>query len=324
MMTAPKGGATASFQADDARRALQALRRAADQFIDLPANGPPASLQHQVMAALHGLLACAEAAAVAGVPAPDLQAAAAAARELCGRYSRTLAHAQRWPLGYPGDFELIERLLDADPGGDAGTLERALETCVLQLPIVWQHRVKVAWQARLVRRGLNGDGAVRVLSIGCGGARDLLLLEPHELRRLEVVLNDLDPDALALAEARLSVTVRSLTGIRGNALRSTARLRVAGPFDVILVGGLLDYLPEDAARTLLQHAGQMLKPGGLLGATNIAAANPWRQMLHLLTSWTLIERSHEEMTDLFRASKLKASIALDESGLTWLAAACNP
>src|SRR6185437_5627459 len=206
----------------------------------------------------------------------------------------------------------------------AATLERALETCVLQLPIVWQHRVKVAWQARLVRRGLNGDGAVRVLSIGCGGARDLLLLEPHELRRLEVVLNDLDPDALALAEARLSVTVRSLTGIRGNALRSTARLRVAGPFDVILVGGLLDYLPEDAARTLLQHAGQMLKPGGLLGATNIAAANPWRQMLHLLTSWTLIERSHEEMTGLFRASKLKASIALDESGLTWLAAASNP
>ncbi len=304
-------------------RALQALQRAVDQFTDLPPHGAQAPLLHQAAAALHGLLACAGAAAEAGVPDSDLYAATAAARELCGRHSRTLAHTQKWPRGYPGDFELIERLLDADPGAEGGTLDRALETCVLQLPIVWQHRVKVAWQARLVRRKLNSTGAIRVLSIGCGGARDLLLLEPHELGRLEVVLNDLDPDALTLAEARLSGTVRGLTRIRGNALRSTTKMRGAGPFDVILVGGLLDYLPERAARTLLQHVGEMLKPGGLLGVTNIAAANPWRHMLQLLTNWTLIERSHEEMSSLLRAATSNVSIVLDDSGLTWLAVACR-
>jgi hypothetical protein len=64
-----------------------------------------------------------------------------------------------------------------------------------------------------------------------------------------------------------------------------------------------------------------LKPGGLLGATNIAAANPWRHMLQLLTNWTLIERSEDEMSSLLRAPKLKTSIALDDSGLTWLAVA---
>jgi extracellular factor (EF) 3-hydroxypalmitic acid methyl ester biosynthesis protein len=315
---------TSESQAGNATRALQALQRAVDQFTDLPTHGAQASLHHQAMAALHGLLACAGAAAGAGVPSPDLYAATAAARELCARHSRTLAHAQQWPRGYPGDFELIERLLNADPGAEGGTLDRALEACVLQLPIVWQHRVKVAWQARLVRRRLNGTGVVRVLSIGCGGARDLLLLEPYELGRLEVVLNDLDPDALALAGARLSRAVRRITGIRGNALRSTTKMRAAGPFDVIVVGGLLDYLPERAARTLLQHAGEMLKPGGLLGATNIAAANPWRHMLQLLTNWTLIERTHEEMSSLLRAPNLKVSIALDDSGLTWLAVASKP
>jgi hypothetical protein len=237
---------------DDARRALQALRRAVDQFAGLPPHGAPAALHHQIMAALHGLLACAGEAAEAGVSEPDLYAATARARELCARRSRTLAHAQKWPRGYPGDFELIERLLDAEPDAEGGTLDRALETCVLQLPIVWQHRVKIAWQARLVRRRLNAPGDIRVLSIGCGGARDLLLLEPHELGRLEVVLNDLDPGALSLAEARLSGAVR---------------------------------------------------------------------MLQLLTNWTLIERSEDEMSSLLRAPKLKTSIALDDSGLTWLAVA---
>ena len=303
------------------REAGRALQRAVERLTSLPLRGPEGQLYHQTVAALHGLLACAEAAAEAGVPEAEMLATTVAARELCGRYSRTLAHTQRWPRGYPGDFELIERLLDRDPGAEGGTLSRALETCVLQLPIVWQHRVKVAWQARLVRRRLSGTGGIRVLSIGCGGARDLLLLEPHELGRLEVVLNDLDPDALTLAEARLAGSVRRLTCIRGNALRSTIKMRVEGPFDVILVGGLLDYLPERAARVLLRHAGEMLNPEGLLAVTNLAAAGPWRFMLRLLANWTLIERSHDEMSRLLQGHQLKASIALDDSRLTWLVVA---
>jgi extracellular factor (EF) 3-hydroxypalmitic acid methyl ester biosynthesis protein len=306
------------------REAERALQRSAARLTRLPARGPAGQLYHQTLAATHDLLACAAAAEQAGVPYAEMRAATAQARELCGRYSRTLAHTQRWPRGYPGDFELVERLLDGDPGGEAGTLSRALETCVLQLPIVWQHRVKVAWQAGLVRRRLGGPGPIRVLSIGCGGARDLLRLEPHELGRLEIVLNDLDADALALAAARLAGGVRKLTCLRGNALRSTTKMRAEGPFDVIVVGGLLDYLPERAARTLLRQASGMLSPAGLLGVTNIAAPNPWRPMLQLLAGWTLIERSYDEMSRLLHDPKLKASIVLDDSRLTWLAVASHP
>jgi SAM-dependent methyltransferase len=313
--------ATSQRQVREAERALQ---RSAARLTRLPVRGPDVELYHQALAALHELLACASAAERAGVPDAQMQVATAPAREFCGRYSRTLAHTQRWPRGYPGDFELIERLLDADPGSETGTLERALETCVLQLPIVWQHRVKVAWQAALVRRRLGGTGAIRVLSIGCGGARDLLRLEPHELGRLELVLNDLDADALTLAAARLLGGVRQLTCLRGNALRSTTKMRAEGPFDVILVGGLLDYLPERAASLLLRHAGGMLSPQGLLGATNIAAPNPWRAMLRLLAGWTLIERSQAEMSRLLHDPALKSSIGLDDSRLTWLAVAARP
>ena len=305
-------------QTYDAARELQ---RAAEQFARLPQRGPDGRLYHRTLATLHHLLACAEDAAEAGVSDADLRAATAVARAFHRRYSRTLAHTQSWPRGYPGDFQLIERLLDGDPGGQAGTLERAMETCVLQLPIVWQHRAKVAWQAGLVRRRLSGTGAIRLLSIGCGGARDLMLLEPHELGRLDVVLNDLDADALALSTARLARGVRSLTCIRGNALRSATKMRAEGPFDVILVGGLLDYLPERAACTLLGRAGEMLSSDGLLGATNIAAPNPWRLMLQLLADWPLIERSRDQMSRLLQQPALTTSIALDDSRLTWLAVA---
>ena len=301
------------------------LLEAVEQVTRLPTRGPAPWLHHQALSALHRFLTAACGATAVGMPLSDMRALTVEARLHCARYSRTLAHTQAWPRGYPGDFELIERLLDADPGGEPGTLERVLEGCVLQLPIVWQHRAKVAWQAQLVRRRLGRAGGerVRVLSIACGGSRDLLLLEPHELGRLDVVLSDLDRDALALSQARLAPRVGRLVSVPGNALRSAIRLRAHGPFDVILIGGLLDYLPERAARMLLNQAAVMLAPGGLLGATNIAAGDPWRLMLELLAGWTLIERSEDQMTQLMSLPDITSSVVLDESRLTWLVTAAR-
>jgi len=78
-----------------------ALQRAAEQLTCLPTRGPEGQLYHQTLAALHGLLACAAAAAEAGVPYPEMRAATAEARAFHGRHSRTLAHTQSWPRGYP-------------------------------------------------------------------------------------------------------------------------------------------------------------------------------------------------------------------------------
>ena len=302
---------------------LADLLDAVEQIARLPTRGPVEWLQHRTLSALHGLLAGAWGAAAVGMSLSEMRELTVEARQHCALYSRTLAHAQAWPRGYPGDFELIERLLDADPDGAPGTLERVLEGCVLQLPIVWQYRAKVAWQAQLVRRQLGGAGGepVRVLSIACGGCRDLLLLEPHELSRLDLVLSDPDCDALALSEARLAPRVGRLRGVPGSALRSATRLRAHGPFDVILVGSLLDHLPERAAGTLLNQAAAMLAPGGRLGATNVAAGNPWRLMLELIANWTLIERSEDQMSRLMALPDVTSSVVLDESRLTWLATA---
>src|SRR4029079_6369765 len=127
------------------------LLDAVEQILRLPTRGPGPWLQHRALSALHGLLAGASGAAAVGMPLSEMRELTVEARQHCAQYSRTLAHAQTWPRGYPGDFALIERLLDADPGGEPGTLERVLEGCVLQLPIMWQHRARVAWQAQLVR-----------------------------------------------------------------------------------------------------------------------------------------------------------------------------
>src|SRR4051794_32201983 len=178
--------------------ALHELRAAASSLASLAA-GPADRLYHLVTAGFHRILAAAFAAEVAGASRSERREATAAARAFCARFSPFVAHAQTWPCGYPGDFQIIERLLDGRAEGTPGTLGHAVEDAVLRLPIVVQHRAKVLWQADLVRRQLVVRPNLRVLSIGCGGCRDLLQLQPEELARLSVVLNDLDAEALALA-----------------------------------------------------------------------------------------------------------------------------
>jgi extracellular factor (EF) 3-hydroxypalmitic acid methyl ester biosynthesis protein len=306
------------FGQDERSRRLQVLGIAVDRMAGLPRTGVPDQLAHQALSALHGFLAAAGAAGEAGAAVEVLTAAAAPARALYFQHSRIIAHAQTWPHGHPGDYELIERLLDVRVDGEPGSLAYALDATVQQLPIVWQHRAKVAWQARLVRQCVR-DQPVRVLSIGCGGSRDLALLEPFELARLDVTLSDLDESALQLSRARLEAHVRSLVLVRGNALRTANRLGARGPFDVIVMGGLLDYLPERAARALLNRAVALLAPGGTMGVTNVAAANPWRPLLELLCNWPLIERTAADMRRLLEWPGIPVDLVLDQTRLTWLA-----
>lgn len=308
---------SSAFRRIDVAPETLELARAAIDLAGLPVFCPGNRLYNLAFAAVYRFLSSAEAAESAGATPEELSAVTATARAFAGRHSVTIAHAQTWPRGYPGDFQIVERMLDGVPDGAAGSVQYAIDRCMLQLPIVAQHRAKVLWQAGLVRRGLLA-GARRVLSIACGGSRDLMLLEAPELAPLELTLTDSDDAALELSAQRLSGRVRSLRRIQGNVLRAANRLRAAGPFDVILVGGLLDYLPRRAAVTLLRQAVTMLAPGGVIGATNIGAPNPFRLWLELIADWPLIERDRRAMEDLARACGAGAELELDATGLTHL------
>lgn len=64
---------------------------------------------------------------------------------------------------------------------------------------------------------------------------------------------------------------------------------------------------------------ELLRPGGLLGCTNIASANTWRPVMELLADWTLTERNASDMARLLSAFGAATRIDLDPTRLTWLA-----
>ena len=247
---------------------------------------------------------------------------------LCGvreelAQSPFLRRLQTWPRGHPGDFETIHQLIRGEVQAQPGTSAYWFEALALNSPIARQHRNKIARQAAEIRRASLGREPARILVLACGGGQDVELAQETLLRRnVHIVLNDADAGALEFAARRLAPLATKLELVCGNALGSFRQFRRRGPFDLVLAGGLFDYLNARQAHFLAsQIIGHLLKEGGCFFFSNIAAPNAFKWWMELCVDWPLVERSRAELLALLDAEQCTAQLTKDETGLTWMCTA---
>ena len=278
---------------------------------------------------MNGLAAAILACESDGVPGRRIGEIVAPARDIHGR-SPFVRRMQTWPRGYPGDYETIELILAWRVDAVPETPEWFIERVALASAMAQQHRNKVLWQAarvsQLVRRRSALGKATRILSVACGASPDLRMIQ-HELQFYDctIVLNDLDRAALDTS-VRLLDRLRERTRIVGGSVfEAMSALRARGPYDVVLAGGLADYLSD---RHLLALASQvrrrLLSPEGIFLVTNIARDNPHRGWLQYVADWHLIERSEADVARTLGTAGFEpahVSLARDGTGLSLLIAA---
>jgi extracellular factor (EF) 3-hydroxypalmitic acid methyl ester biosynthesis protein len=240
----------------------------------------------------------------------------APARELYGQ-SPFVRRLQEWPRGCPGDFEASEQLLAQRNLAPRQSFAWYVEEVVLATAFAQQHRNKINHQADLMLRTVcapvRGPGAtrdtarasatdapVRILLVASGAAPDMRAIVPVVRgRNFHFVLNDVDADALALAAATLEAISLQCSFVHGNVLTSVSKLAAEGPYDLVLLGGLLDCLDDRQARFLIKHAlGKLCRPGGLLYFATIARGNPYRSLIETIGNWKLLERDEKEVQAL--------------------------
>jgi SAM-dependent methyltransferase len=232
-----------------------------------------------------------------------------------------MRRCQKWPRGYAGDFETIEYLTAGENESPRGTLGWHIEQLLLESSIVQHDRNKLRLQSLEISRAVTGVEEARVLSIACGGCLDYVPILPLLSNFAgEIVLNDCEPAALQLAERRLRSATTRYRVAPGNVIRVARHLADSRHFDLVVAGGLFDYLPAKAMIWLLRvifH--DLLKPGGILLFTNIAEGNPWRPLMKYGSNWTLIERSEVEIIEICRDAGIansSISMAREDTGLT--------
>jgi len=136
------------------------------------------------------------------------------------------------------------------------------------------------------------------------------------------VLVDADADALAFARERLDRLDGRCTFVQGRVPRVLGKLRHEGPFDLIVAGGLFDYLPDRWAVGTLAAAREQLGPGGRMFLSNIAKGNPYRPWIEYLADWWLIEREEADLRRLLGEAGFdveKAKLSHDSTGLALIA-----
>lgn len=278
--------------------------------------------EDDVVIHVHRLMRAVRAAEQDGQPRDVIRAALSDVRGIHAR-SPFIRRLQEWPRGYPGDFETIEALCEARPGTRAGTLEHALERYAYNCAAAQQHRNKVAHQGRLILDAFRAHRSeARVLTLACGGSRDIA---PFAAELADyggtLVMNDVDPGALALSRSRLSALGERLVIVPGNGIVRYPDVAKHGPFDLVVAGGLFDYLPDRVASHLLRGVWASLRPAGRFFWTNMARGNPYRPWIETCADWILLERSDEDVLALAAAAGIPAAsvkLSREETGLTVL------
>jgi extracellular factor (EF) 3-hydroxypalmitic acid methyl ester biosynthesis protein len=306
------------------------LQAAVDRFCALEQHAPnisPSELYHSALSKLHDICAAVLRCEAAGLSHDSIVASLAGARKIHAR-SPFVRRLQDWPRGYPGDFETVAQIVRGSTEAAHSTLEATCESYSLNFPIAQQHRNKIHHQShRLLSAMTRKPRASRILALACGGVPDFELIAAY-LPNIagELWLNDIDGDALDRAAEVLRSVADRCHFIKGNGVLLAGSF--PAPFDLILAGGLFDYLETPHAIRLIRTMyHDKLRPGGTFFFTNIARGNPFRCLIEYMGDWTLIERSEEDVLALCRRARIPAeavSMRTDETGLALLVDVTKP
>ncbi len=229
---------------------------------------------------------------------------------------------QEWPRGYMGDFETIEYLCENKNRVTNNNIEYFLEEYALKSNIAQQHRNKLNILSNYIIETIINKKRARILIVGCESGRNIRniqnIIKSHDFN---IIINDMDQNAISFIKENLNDDILTkCTFIPLNIIKLVKReMYNYEKFDLILLGGLFDYLNDKSIVCILENLHHFLTESGRMIFTNINKGNPFRIWIEYLANWKLIERSQEECLNLCIDSNIalnKIKTYKEETGLS--------
>jgi extracellular factor (EF) 3-hydroxypalmitic acid methyl ester biosynthesis protein len=212
------------------------------------------------------------------------------------------------PMGYPGDFQIMNQVYDWERRGN-GVYEMLMHRLGLDVAECIKTRMEVV-QERIAETVFGEDRGrpARIMSLGSGPAREIeqfLTGVCNTDGHADFTLIDQEEDALRYASEKTyphllrlarRYSVRCLNLSFTDILRGTSGMNTLPPQDLIYSVGLLDYLTDRRATSLVHRLYEQLAPGGLLIIGNMnetSLSNLWP--MEFITDWTLEYRDEPKM-----------------------------
>lgn len=236
------------------------------------------------------------------------------------------------PLGYAGDYEVVDMMFRSHFQGDS-YFAKLLNAYALQLPPVLAHRNRILYLEKKLAdeslRAMMRGKPLKVFNLGCGPAREVQqFMAGNSLSsRASFVLADFEQKTLTHTDQVLhelkarhqrhtkikTVKLSVIQLIKEHERRGKADS--AEKYDFVYCAGLFDYLSDAVCELLMNAFYSMLAPDGLLVATNVDEHGALHQMECFL-DWHLVYRDTQRMRQLTpaQANPDEVVIKRDPSG----------
>lgn len=224
-----------------------------------------------------------------------------------------IARAFFKPLGYPGDYEMMNMIYDQPYSGDS-LWQKAANRLFWTVPANQAVRNRARYLSDKIRDivSQNKREPKNIMSLACGPCKEIQMLmadplDPLSQSAASFHLVDQDPHALSYLSdvlGELNLKRRKKVGFNyygdnvGNFIKDPDVRKKFPPQDLIYAAGLFDYLNDEIAELLIGIFYFMLKPGGTMIVGNFSPNNPTRLAQEFGLDWFLIYRNEEELKKL--------------------------
>lgn len=217
------------------------------------------------------------------------------------------------PLGYAGDYEMVNMML-RNPYEGSSSFAKLLNFTLLNTEPVVAHRNRIDYLLGKLRSECARNaakGKTRVLNLACGPALEVqrFLRDCPESDLAEIDMLDFNGETLEYTRESLAQT-RAAAGRRTQLRyiqRSVHQLLRSAPqggedqftgYDLVYCAGLFDYLSQRVCKRMVELFCTMVNPGGTVIVTNVATCNPSKAWMEYVMEWNLVYRDENEMMDL--------------------------
>ena len=222
-------------------------------------------------------------------------------------------HALAKPHGYPGDFEMMEKIYGHHVTGDPRFQHWDRFFQQQTAPIAVRNRARY-FSGTVGAMVPRGGRSLRILDLGCGPAVHLAALGGNPELAAEILCLDYDAHALE----RASLHCRELSGRvrfeQANVLRFVPR----DTYDLIWSSGLFDYLSDASFVRIGKRFRAALRPGGEMVIGNFGVGDRSRPYMELVGDWRLHYRSEADLFELaaqIGAGLTEARVGREGTGL---------
>ena len=235
------------------------------------------------------------------------------------------------PLGYAGDFEMMNMVYRNESLGDT-LFGRSLSHVMLDSDAAHAVRYRARYLAGKITAAAAHGGPgrpARILSVAAGPAMELqqiLRTDPALVCAGRAEISLLDQDASALRHAREQICARAEQAGTEVALRclhtsikTVAAAGLTGSYDLIYSAGLFDYLTDRSAHAAAARLVRALAPGGHAVIGNFGTTNRTRALMELILDWPLHHRSAGDLRKLFADLGSGVTIEQEPTGVNLFA-----